>query len=786
MIRLPLEIVDAIIDKIDNEKTFSAAILCSRSIFNSHVGRLYQLNDEKCATNGNLESLANGYSTHACDWASLNGQLSTLKRAKEAGIVICDLQRLRWAVEGGHMAVLLYLLEQKDDAIDINSRFLDGLALLECAVLAGELEIVKQLVASGASIESNPNKENAFHLSVRDRHCDISDFFLLKGMDPSLRGPNDITTLNIAAGLGDVDMVKTLLAAGVPVFFFYVILFFEIYTPLFDAAEGGHVQIMRILLVLLAHGASISATRLWGLTALHIAARNGYTEAVRILLDHGSDISAVAHRQHTALEHAVTGRHFDMLELLIGRGASESAGDVAHALRISVSLTFVQAAEFLIKNGANVNEMRYGCGVLHLAAEAGNLVMIELLLRHGANISARVPYGKTPLLYAIDANQPAAVEALLAAGADIEEPHRDDYGCRPLGFAACRGHDEIVRILLDHGADMEARNSVDATAVVSLATEGHVSTMQLLLERGADASSRTSLGYNALEAATCDDDLEMVRLLLQDNIHRPQPKLQLHEAFYWACNGGRVAMVELFIEQGCNAATDGLPSGLLAMHGAMFSGNAELIDFLLEQDEADIDCRTALGRTPLFEAAEGGKLPMVEYLLLRNADPAAKDVYQAAPIFAAMRSGHLEAVELLVEACPESLLWVDGFGRTPVQWAELTGPEQLVAFTNDLLRRHELSYALEICVNSPFALPPTWDPENHWCAVCTRKVDHRISNMNCTVCLDGDFIICNDCVGEGMVCLDAAHRYSMWTNKGTDCLFCARSLGARYRYTSSK
>lgn len=784
MSQLPLEIVDAIINFIDNEKTFSSAILCSRSIFNSHVRRLYQLNDEKCATNGNLESLTNGYSTHACDWASRNGQLSTLKRAKEAGIDTCNLQRLRWAAEGGHMVVLLYLLEQKDDLIDINKRFLDGLVLLECAVLTGELEIVKQLMASGASIESNPSKENAFHLSVRHGNRDISDFFLLQGMDPSLMGPHDITTLNIAAGLGDVDMVKALLAAGVPVDSSYAKNYFEIYTPLFDAAEGGHVQIMRILL---AHGASISATRLRGLTALHIAARNGHTEAVRVLLDHGSDIHAVAHRRNTALQHAVAGNHLDMLELLLGRGASEAAKDVADALAISVSLTLVQAAEFLIANGANVNETRYGFdtrGFLHSAAQGGNLVMIELLLRHGANISARALNGKTPLLYAIDADQPAAVEALLAAGADIEEPHGDDYGCRPLGFAACRGHDEVVRILLDYGADMEARNNADATAVVSLATEGHVSTMQLLLERGADARSRTSSGYNALEAATCDDDIEMVRLLLQDNIHRPQPKLQLHEAFYWACNGGRVAMAELFIEQGCNAATDGLPFGLLAMHGAMLSGNTELIDFLLEQDGADIDCRTALGRTPLFEAAEGGKLPMIKHLLLRNADPAATDIYRAAPIFAAMRNGQLEAVELLVEAYPESLLWVDGFGRTPVQWAELTGPEQLITLTNDLLRKHELSQALEIYVNSPFALPPTWDPENHWCAVCTRKVDHQISNMNCTVCLDGDFIICNDCVGEGMVCLDAGHRHGRWTNKGTDCLFCARSLGARYRYNS--
>lgn len=218
-------------------------------------------------------------------------------------------------------------------------------------------------------------------------------------------------------------------------------------------------------------------------------------------------------------------------------------------------------------------------GALYIATDNHNMVLLDLLLRHGASTDTRSHSGHTPLLQAIEANQLDVVRALLVAGADPNERHRDDEESFPLSFAACKAYDDIVRLLLDHGADLESRDKYDCTAVINVAIAGHLSTMQILLERGANRTSCAVSGYHALLAATNGKHLEMARLLLQTNdAHGPQPTLQLHEGFYWACASGDMDMVMLFLDNGCNPATECLVSGQFPIFGAVHSGKTDLAD----------------------------------------------------------------------------------------------------------------------------------------------------------------------------------------------------------------
>lgn len=344
--RLPLELIDAIFDKIEDDKTLNAALRSCRYLFRSHNPRLYLLNDENWQANVPLE----GQVLHACDWASQHGQLGTLKTAHDAGIDIFDLQRLRWTTEGGHMTAFLYLLEQQNDsALDINSCFPDRATLLECAVLSGDLEMVKQLVARGATIQFDPNKETAFHLSVRHRHGDIARYLLVQGMDASIRGPHDITALHIAADVGDTDTVAWLLASGVAVDSRYSKTPSKDFTALYDAEEGGHVDTIRVLLD---HGADPTSTPYGGLTALHVAACNGHMEAAGILLDHGADINAVTSCGKTPLLDAIENNHLSMIELLVGRGADMSSPSLHKpALAVAVAENLVEATTLLLEKG---------------------------------------------------------------------------------------------------------------------------------------------------------------------------------------------------------------------------------------------------------------------------------------------------------------------------------------------------------------------------------------------------------------------------------------------------
>lgn len=105
------------------------------------------------------------------------------------------------------------------------------------------------------------------------------------------------------------------------------------------------------------------------------------------------------------------------------------------------------------------------------ASRAGNVAMIRLLVSHGAdpNLPDAAVNSWTPLLHAIHKAQPAAVSALLAAGANPNGAERD--GSTPLMMAAGYGYTDIVKILLAHGANPRTATR-DGITALDLARSG--------------------------------------------------------------------------------------------------------------------------------------------------------------------------------------------------------------------------------------------------------------------------------------------------------------------------
>ena len=178
-----------------------------------------------------------------------------------------------------------------------------------------------------------------------------------------------------------------------------------------------------------------------------------------------------------------------MLALMIGKGDG-------------AMLNYVR--EKLLACPALAQERYSGRTLLHGAAAAGNIPIVELLLRLGAEPNIKDAGGHTPL-YSV-ANECKAhggagvVRALVQAGASVDA-HDGVKHCTALHMAARRGNVEVAGALLDSGADIEARDSLGETPLRRAVNCDKTDVATLLLARGADRHSKGSKGITPSGAA---------------------------------------------------------------------------------------------------------------------------------------------------------------------------------------------------------------------------------------------------------------------------------------------
>jgi ankyrin repeat protein len=137
---------------------------------------------------------------------------------------------------------------------------------------------------------------------------------------------------------------------------------------------------------------------------------------------------------------------------------------------------------------------------LVLAVREGAMRVLDVLLRHpGTNVDAPALNGNTALMMAAFKNNPAAAEALIAKGAAVNRP-----GWTPLHYAAASGADDIARLLLAHGARIDAQSppaSGKYTPLMMAAREGHEDSALFLLAQGADPQLKNGEGLTAAQIA---------------------------------------------------------------------------------------------------------------------------------------------------------------------------------------------------------------------------------------------------------------------------------------------
>jgi len=314
------------------------------------------------------------------------------------------------------------------------------------------------------------------------------------------------------------------------------------------------------------------------------------------------------------------------------------------------------------------NETYEKGNALHTAIEKGDVKKVKMLLTQMSANSKHLFTEDSALKCAI--NQPEIVRILIKAGADpntvelIRGGNAEWFGATTLHHAASSGPVETARILLDAGADVNARNDLGETPLVLSARYGQAEMVKLLISR--KANLRYADGRMAMSAATdrithlrhrwdfreeCQaivsalneagiptDITTEVALGNVDRVHKLL-KERPARASYYDVNGAPVLtraaglgdnkLVALLLDAGAHPDS-GDDEWFTALHHAVSSQHPETVKLLLTR-RANVNARTKDGITPLHLALQDRKRVIAPLLLKAGAEVNAPDNYGNTP-----------------------------------------------------------------------------------------------------------------------------------------------------------
>jgi ankyrin repeat protein len=151
--------------------------------------------------------------------------------------------------------------------------------------------------------------------------------------------------------------------------------------------------------------------------------------------------------------------------------------------------------------------------VFEAAATGRTEQLVQLIEEDPSLANAYSADGFTPLGFAVFFGQPRIVEALLNAGVDVNLPSRETMKVTPLASAAAAKQTDIARLLIAHGANVNARTASGHIPLHEAAGNGNVEMVKLLIENGADVHARTDEDKTPLDFAIEYKRPEVVELL---------------------------------------------------------------------------------------------------------------------------------------------------------------------------------------------------------------------------------------------------------------------------------
>jgi ankyrin repeat protein len=317
-----------------------------------------------------------------------------------------------------------------------------------------------------------------------------------------------------------------------------------------------------------------------------------------------------------------------------------------------------ESVGLLMDAGADINDKRAGVGdqwtpLIHEAGKKCCTEVSDILLRAGADPCVRTSPGRSTALHiAAKVGLAETCEMLIAkAGSSILEV-RDCQGLTALKYAAIRGRTDNIKVLLQHGADVNAADNNRATPLFAASLEQHTNVARQLLEAGADVNALDANRHSALRAAVVSNNTALFVLVLQYGADIGVTDVLGQNELFSAAQYGHVCMMELLVQRGLSVhATDSSKRTPLII--AVVARQHATAEWLLQHGAA-VDAVGNNGVTALrtvCDSASCDDATMVELLLTNGANvQRVNPETGATALDAAAVHGHLQCAQLLIAA----------------------------------------------------------------------------------------------------------------------------------------
>ncbi|KKP03106.1 hypothetical protein THAR02_04774 [Trichoderma harzianum] len=219
---------------------------------------------------------------------------------------------------------------------------------------------------------------------------------------------------------------------------------------------------------------------------------------------------------------------------------------------------------------------------LYYASLGGSLFSVRLLLDKDANLNARLGRYGTPLNAAVRKGHDKVVRMLLNHGAKISSKGGRHI---PLVTASCHGHDKVVQILLDNNTDVNAQGGQFYGALYAASYEGHDKVVQILPSNGAYLIDE-GLEGTALQAAALKGHDKVVQILLDNNADVNAQGGQFGNALYAASYRGYDKIVQMLLDKGAYVNARGGRFGT-ALEAALHRKHHKIAQMLRDRGASD-------------------------------------------------------------------------------------------------------------------------------------------------------------------------------------------------------